>query len=57
LRRSRRSRRRVAVVDLCRSRPSGLREEHSVDWDEIAAIVEEAFRIMASKKLIAELDE
>lgn len=27
-----------------------------VDWDEIAAIVEDAYRIVAPKKLIAELD-
>jgi hypothetical protein len=27
-----------------------------LDWDEIAAILEDAFRIVAPKKLIAELD-
>lgn len=30
--------------------------ENEVDWDEIAAILEDAFRTMAPKKLIAELD-
>jgi hypothetical protein len=30
--------------------------ENKVDWDEIAAILEDAFRHVAPKKLIAELD-
>lgn len=30
--------------------------EISVDWTEIAAILEDAFRTVAPKKLIAELD-
>ena len=30
--------------------------EHEVDWDEIAAILEDAFRTVAPKKLIVELD-
>jgi hypothetical protein len=30
--------------------------EHSVDWDEIAALLEEAYRTVAPKQLIAELD-
>ena len=30
--------------------------ENKVDWDEIAAILEDAFRNVAPKKLIAELD-
>ena len=30
--------------------------ETKVDWDEIAAILEDAFRTVAPKKLIAELD-
>lgn len=30
--------------------------EDSVDWNEVAAIVEEAYRIVAPKKLIVELD-
>jgi hypothetical protein len=28
-----------------------------VDWDEVAAIVEDAYRLIAPKKLIAELDQ
>jgi hypothetical protein len=28
----------------------------SVDWDEVAAIVEEAFRMIAPRRLVAELD-
>ncbi len=28
----------------------------SVDWNEIAAIIEEAYRLVASRQLIAELD-
>jgi hypothetical protein len=30
---------------------------HKVDWDEIAAIVEDAFRQVAPKNLIAQLDD
>ncbi len=30
--------------------------EHKVDWDEIAAILEDAYRHVAPKKLIADLD-
>jgi hypothetical protein len=30
---------------------------HQVDWDEIAAIIEDAFRQVAPKGLIAQLDE
>ena len=30
--------------------------EHSVDWIEIAAIIEDAYRIIAPKQLVAELD-
>lgn len=29
---------------------------HKVDWSEVAAIVEDAFRTVATKKLVAELD-
>jgi len=29
--------------------------ENSVDWNEIAAILEEAYRLVASRQLIAEL--
>lgn len=32
-------------------------EGDKVDWDEIAAIVEDAFRLVAPKQLIAELDD
>jgi hypothetical protein len=28
-----------------------------VDWDEVAAIVEEAFRMVAPRRLLAELDD
>jgi hypothetical protein len=31
--------------------------ENGVDWDEIAAILEDAYRMVAPKTLIAELDE
>jgi len=34
----------------------GLRLDVDVDWDEIAAIVEESYRHVAPKKLIARLD-
>jgi hypothetical protein len=34
----------------------GVRLDVSVDWDEIAAIVEDAFRTVAPKKLLAALD-
>lgn len=30
--------------------------EHRVDWDEVAAVVEDAFRFVAPKEVIAELD-
>jgi hypothetical protein len=30
--------------------------EHELDWDEITAIVEDAFRYVAPKGLVAELD-
>jgi hypothetical protein len=30
--------------------------QNEVDWDEIAAILEDAFRYVAPKKLIAEFD-
>lgn len=30
--------------------------EAAVDWDEIAAIIEDAYRMLASKRLVAELD-
>jgi len=31
--------------------------ENSVDWNEVAAILQDAFRTVAPKKLIAELDD
>ena len=31
--------------------------EHAVDWDEITAILEDAFRAVAPKALIAHLDK
>ena len=31
--------------------------EHAVDWDEITAILEDAFRTVAPKALIAQLDK
>lgn len=34
----------------------GVRLDRDVDWDEIASIVEDAYRCVAPKKLIAELD-
>lgn len=35
----------------------GLRLDHPIDWDELAAICEEAFRTVAPKKLVAALDQ
>ena len=34
----------------------GVRLDVDVDWDEIAGIVEDAYRLVAPKKLIARLD-
>ncbi|HEX6394363.1 MAG TPA: MmcQ/YjbR family DNA-binding protein [Acidimicrobiales bacterium] len=34
----------------------GIRLDGEVDWDEVAAVCEEAFRAVAPKKLIAALD-
>ena len=34
----------------------GVRLDVDVDWDEVAAIVEDAYRLIAPKKLIALLD-
>lgn len=31
-------------------------DDDDVDWDEVAGLVEQAYRLVASKKLIAELD-
>ena len=35
----------------------GVRLDGEVHWDEIAAICEEAYRTVASKRLVAKLDE
>jgi hypothetical protein len=34
----------------------GVRLDRDPDWDEIAAIVEEAYRLIAPKRLVAQLD-
>jgi hypothetical protein len=34
----------------------GVRLDRGVDWDEIAGICEEAYRVIAPKRLVAELD-
>ena len=34
----------------------GLRLDVDLDWDEVAGVVEEAWRLTAPKRLIAELD-
>lgn len=34
----------------------GVRLDRDVDWDEIAGIAEDAYRMVAPKKLVAELD-
>jgi hypothetical protein len=34
----------------------GVRLDVSVDWDEVAGIVEEAYRLVAPRKLVARLD-
>jgi hypothetical protein len=34
----------------------GLRLDVDVDWDEVAGVVEEAYRLVAPKKLVALLD-
>ena len=34
----------------------GVRLDVAVDWDEMALILEDAYRVVAPKKLIAELD-
>ena len=33
-----------------------MRLDVGVDWDELAEICEEAYRVIAPKKLVAELD-
>ena len=34
----------------------GVRMDRDVDWDEVAGICEDAYRVVAPKKLVAELD-
>ncbi len=34
----------------------GVRLDREVDWDEIAGIAEDAYRVVAPKKLLAQLD-
>lgn len=34
----------------------GVRLDVDVDWDEVGVLVEEAYRVVAPKKLVAELD-
>jgi hypothetical protein len=34
----------------------GVRLDGEIDWDEIADIVEDAYRAVAPKRLVAELD-
>jgi hypothetical protein len=34
----------------------GVRLDRDLDWDEVAGIVEEAYRLVAPKRLVAELD-
>ena len=35
----------------------GIRlDDDAVDWDEVAAVIEDAYRLVASKKLLAALD-
>jgi hypothetical protein len=34
----------------------GLRLDVDVDWDEVAAIAEDAYRLVAPRRLVAELD-
>jgi hypothetical protein len=33
-----------------------VRLDLEVDWDEVAGIIEDAYRMVAPKKLVAELD-
>jgi hypothetical protein len=35
----------------------GVRLDRDLDWDEVAGIIEDAYRLVAPKKLIAELDD
>jgi predicted DNA-binding protein (MmcQ/YjbR family) len=34
----------------------GVRLDRDLDWDEVAGIIEDAHRLVAPKKLVAELD-
>lgn len=35
----------------------GVRLDVDVDWDEVGGIVEDAYRVVAPKRLVAALDE
>jgi hypothetical protein len=35
----------------------GVRLDRDLDWDEVAGIVEDAYRLVAPKKLVAQLDD
>ena len=35
----------------------GVRLDRGVDWDELAQVCEEAYRVIAPKRLVALLDE
>jgi hypothetical protein len=35
----------------------GVRLDRDLDWDEVAGIIEDAYRMVAPKKLVAELDD
>jgi hypothetical protein len=35
----------------------GVRMDRDVDWAEMASIIEDAYRVIAPKKLVAQLDE
>jgi predicted DNA-binding protein (MmcQ/YjbR family) len=35
----------------------GVRLDRDVDWDEIAELCEDAYRTVAPKRLVAQLDE
>jgi hypothetical protein len=35
----------------------GVRLDRDLDWDEVAGIVEDAYRLVAPRKLVAELDD
>src|SRR5918996_1778048 len=45
-----------AVLPPALRRRLGVYLDVAIDWDEIADIVEDAYRVIAPKKLVAELD-